>query len=74
VLLLDRVIDVAESWLGCRLHVRGLRQAKFLAPLEPGDAARIELALAGDLLDFSIRRGAATVAKGCLALDEADCT
>jgi 3-hydroxymyristoyl/3-hydroxydecanoyl-(acyl carrier protein) dehydratase len=68
VLLLDRVIDAAEAWLGRRLRVRGLRHAKFLAPLAPGDDVRIELALAGDALEFSIRRDAATVAKGSIVL------
>lgn len=72
VLLLDRVIEVAESWLGHGLHVRALRQAKFLAPLRPGEPAQIELAFAGDTLEFGIRRDAADIARGCFVLDPAD--
>jgi 3-hydroxymyristoyl/3-hydroxydecanoyl-(acyl carrier protein) dehydratase len=71
VLLLDGVIETATRWLGVPIHVRGLRQAKFMAPLLPGEVASIELALAGDSLDFAIQRDGATVAKGCLVIHRA---
>lgn len=71
VLLLDGVIEAATRWLGIPIRVRRLRQAKFIAPLLPGEVARIELELAGDLLDFAIERDGTTVAKGCLLIDPA---
>lgn len=74
VVLLDGVIEAAEQWLGRPLQVRGLRQAKFLAPLAPGDEARIVLVLAGRVLEFTVERGNSTLAKGTLALDGAAAT
>ena len=71
VLLLDGVIEAANRWLGIPLRVRGLRQAKFIAPLLPGEVATLELALAGDSLDFAIQRDGTIVAKGCLLIDPA---
>jgi 3-hydroxymyristoyl/3-hydroxydecanoyl-(acyl carrier protein) dehydratase len=71
VLLLDVVISAAEQWLGSRLHVRGLRQAKFVAPLRPGEQARVTLVLAGQSLEFGVHRGDATLAKGCMTIDRA---
>jgi 3-hydroxymyristoyl/3-hydroxydecanoyl-(acyl carrier protein) dehydratase len=71
VLMLDGVIEMATHWLGVPIHVRSLRQAKFIAPLRPGEVASIELALAGDSLDFAIQRDGTTVAKGCLVIDRA---
>lgn len=68
VLLLDGVIEMTTRWLGVPIHVRSLRQAKFIAPLLPGEVASIELALAGDSLDFAIQRDGTTVAKGCLVI------
>lgn len=69
VLLLDGVIEAASRWLGVPLRVRGLRQAKFVAALLPGEVARIELELAGDSLDFVIQRDDTIVAKGRLVLE-----
>ena len=67
VVILDAVICAAEAWLGGDFHVHGLPHAKFLAPLKPDEAARIELALRGPLLDFAVYRGEATIAKGTLS-------
>lgn len=67
VVILDAVICAAEAWLGGDFHVHGLSHAKFLAPLKPDEAARIELALRGPLLDFAVYRGEATIAKGTLS-------
>jgi hypothetical protein len=66
-LILDAVISAAEAWLGASFHVNGLSQAKFLAPLKPDEAARIELVLRGPLLEFAVYRGQATIAKGSLS-------
>lgn len=67
VVILDAVICAAEAWLGGGFHVHGLAHAKFLAPLLPDEAARIELARRGPLLDFSVHRGEATIARGTLS-------
>ena len=67
VVILDAVISAAEAWLGGGFHVHGLSHAKFLAPLKPDQAARIELALRGSLLEFAVYRGEATIAKGTLS-------
>lgn len=71
VLLLDGIIETATRWLGVPIDVRSLRQAKFIAPLLPGQVASIELALAGDSLDFAVQREGTTVAKGCLVIRRA---
>ena len=66
VVILDEVICAAEAWLGDGFHVHGLSHSKFLAPLQPDETARIELALRGPLLEFAVYRGEATIAKGTL--------
>ena len=66
VVILDGVICAAEDWLGHGFHVHGLSHAKFLAPLKPDETARIELAFRGQLLEFAVYRGEATIAKGSL--------
>lgn len=71
VLLLDAVVDAAEQWLAGRLQVRGLRHAKFIAPLRPGEEASIGLSLDGESLDFDVHRGDATVARGALLVRRA---
>jgi 3-hydroxyacyl-[acyl-carrier-protein] dehydratase len=68
VLLLDGVIEAAERWLGIPVRVRGLRQAKFLASLLPGETAHLELELTNDSLDFVIERDQAIIAKGSLVV------
>jgi len=67
VVILDEVICAAQAWLGEGFHVHGLAHAKFLAPLKPDEAARIELAHRGQLLDFAVYRGGVTIAKGTLS-------
>lgn len=67
VLILDAVISAAEAWLGASFHVQGLLQAKFIAPVKPHEAARIELVLRGSLLEFAVYRGETTIAKGTLS-------
>ncbi|MEY2920367.1 MAG: hypothetical protein RL261_1672 [Pseudomonadota bacterium] len=66
VVILDAVICAAEAWLDDRFRLAGLSQAKFLAPLKPDEAARIELQLREPLLDFAVYRGQDTIAKGTL--------
>lgn len=67
VVILEAVISAAEAWLCADFHVDGLSHAKFLAPLKPDEAARIELVLRGPLLEFSVYRGQVTIAKGTLS-------
>jgi 3-hydroxymyristoyl/3-hydroxydecanoyl-(acyl carrier protein) dehydratase len=71
VVLLEGVIAAAEAWLGTNFHVAGLSHAKFLAPLKPDEAARIDLALRGPLLDFSVHRHETAIAKGTLNITRA---
>ena len=74
VVLVDGVIAAAEAWLGANFHVAGLSHAKFLAPLKPDQAARIDLVLRGPLLDFSIHRHETAIAKGALNITRAEAT
>ena len=74
VVLLDGVIAAAEAWLGAGFHVAGLSQAKFIAPLKPDEAARIELVLRGPLLDFSVHRHETEIVKGTLNITRAAMT
>jgi 3-hydroxymyristoyl/3-hydroxydecanoyl-(acyl carrier protein) dehydratase len=39
VLLLERLIEAAQASIGSPLHVMGMPQVKFLAPLLPGEEA-----------------------------------
>jgi 3-hydroxyacyl-[acyl-carrier-protein] dehydratase len=43
VLLLDQVISRAERWLGHRLSIAALAQAKFTQPLLPNEEATLSL-------------------------------
>jgi hypothetical protein len=51
VVILDAVICAAEAWLGASFRARP-PHAKFIAPLKPDEAARIEL-VPGPPLEFS---------------------
>jgi 3-hydroxymyristoyl/3-hydroxydecanoyl-(acyl carrier protein) dehydratase len=68
VLLLDSVLNAAAAWLGEPVAVTSLPQAKFIAPLLPGEDARIELQRVADELRFVIRRNDAVIAQGVLGL------
>jgi 3-hydroxymyristoyl/3-hydroxydecanoyl-(acyl carrier protein) dehydratase len=61
VVVLDRVAALIESQ-GARLA--GFTQAKFVAPLLPGEEARVELAADGARRRFRVLRGDALVASG----------
>jgi 3-hydroxymyristoyl/3-hydroxydecanoyl-(acyl carrier protein) dehydratase len=66
VVILDAVISAAESWQGASFDVDSISHAKFLAPLKPDVAARIELVLRTSSLEFSVYRDGASIAKGVL--------
>ena len=68
VLLLDRVLDCAESWLGHALAPTGLAQVKFLVPFLPGEEAQLSLELADTNLKFIVRRGGEAIAAGVFSL------
>jgi 3-hydroxyacyl-[acyl-carrier-protein] dehydratase len=64
VVLLDAVMDAAESFLGSHVGLRGVPHAKFPASLRPGEAARIDFLVDGETLKFEVSRGTAVVASG----------
>lgn len=63
VVLLDRVIEAIEATHG-PLHDLRLPQVKFLQPLRPGEAARIELDGAAPRWRFRVLRGDVLLASG----------
>ena len=67
VVLLQCVLDEAERWLGKKLSVGGLPQAKFSAPLLPEQDAELELRLTKNELRFSVTRNAQVVTQGLFA-------
>ena len=67
VVLLQCVLDEAERWLGKKLSVGGLPQAKFSAPLLPEQDAQLELRLTKNELRFSVTREAQVVTQGLFA-------
>lgn len=69
VLILHEIILAGSRWLGNETGIRRLRHAKFIAPLQPGEQAAIELDRSGDTLAFSVRRGPVLVAKGAFGLE-----
>jgi 3-hydroxymyristoyl/3-hydroxydecanoyl-(acyl carrier protein) dehydratase len=68
VLLLDRILDAAQAWLGATVTVRSLPQVKFISPLLPGQDAQLELKRSGDELRFIVRRGEAVIAQGAFGI------
>lgn len=69
VVIVDRILDAAEDWLGHGLQLARLPQAKFLAPLYPGDRADVTLTLTGHALAYEVRRGAEPLGRGTVTLD-----
>jgi hypothetical protein len=65
---MDRVLELAEGWLGVPLGVAGLPQAKFHAPLLPDREARVRLELDELRLRFRVEVGAALIAQGVFEL------
>jgi 3-hydroxyacyl-[acyl-carrier-protein] dehydratase len=68
VVILDRVIEAAEDWLERRLSVVGVPQAKFVAPLRPGERADVSLALDDSTLSFAVHRDGVPISRGTLRL------
>ena len=70
VLLLSKVLDAAEQWLGAQLQPLRLRQAKFPAPWLPGMQVLALLERTGPQLRFEVRADARTLALGVFELKE----
>jgi 3-hydroxymyristoyl/3-hydroxydecanoyl-(acyl carrier protein) dehydratase len=62
VLLLEQVADALRAWRGERLAC--VQEAKFVAPLAPGEAAELQLTPAGARVRFEIRRDGQLLARG----------
>jgi 3-hydroxyacyl-[acyl-carrier-protein] dehydratase len=68
VLLLSKVLDAADQWLGGQLQPLRLRQAKFPAPWLPGMLVQAILEREGQQLRFEVRAEAQTLAVGVFEL------
>lgn len=62
VVLLEKVADALRDWRGQR--VARIAEAKFVAPLLPGETAELTLSESGTRVRFEIRRGEALLARG----------
>jgi 3-hydroxyacyl-[acyl-carrier-protein] dehydratase len=70
VLIIDRVIEAAEQWLGTGIHVGQMSYAKFVAPLRPGDRAEVTLSLDASVLSFAVRSNDGLVSRGTLRMTQ----
>lgn len=72
VVLLDRVLSTAQTWLGRPVQLQTLQLAKFITPLLPDEEAQMQLRLQGSELRFTITRsgtrGGEMIAQGLLSL------
>ena len=68
VLLLSKVLDAADQWLGAQVQPLRLRQAKFPAPWLPGMQVRVLLERAGQDLRFEVRADEQPLAVGVFEL------
>ena len=73
VVLLDRVLDAIEAAHGPLAGLR-LPQVKFLQPLLPGEAARVELDGEPPRWRFRVLRGETLLASGEVAADAGGAT
>jgi 3-hydroxymyristoyl/3-hydroxydecanoyl-(acyl carrier protein) dehydratase len=69
VLLLSKVLDAADEWLGTAVHPVRLRQAKFPAPWLPGMQVQASLEYDDRQLRFEVRAAAQTLALGVFELE-----
>lgn len=68
VLLIQRVMDLAEASIGRSLAACALRNVKFIAPVMPGDQLRLELERTSPVqYSFSVHIVQAGVAQPVLA-------
>lgn len=71
VVLLDRVLDAIEAREGTGLGALRLPQVKFLQPLLPGQAARVELDGEAPRWRFRVLRDDTLLASGEVAAGDA---
>jgi 3-hydroxyacyl-[acyl-carrier-protein] dehydratase len=64
VLLLEHVATALRAWRAQRLA--RVLEAKFLAPLHPGEPAELELGESGGRIRFEIRRESTVLARGLI--------
>lgn len=64
VVLLERVLDAAEAWLGRPLAPSALPQVKFVHPLLPGQQACVQLQAQGGRIRFKVLRDDTLLASG----------
>jgi 3-hydroxymyristoyl/3-hydroxydecanoyl-(acyl carrier protein) dehydratase len=68
VLLLSKVLDVADEWLGAPVQPLRLQQAKFPGPWLPGMQVLVRLERAGAQLRFEVRAADQPLALGVFEL------
>jgi 3-hydroxymyristoyl/3-hydroxydecanoyl-(acyl carrier protein) dehydratase len=68
VLLLSKVLEVAEQWLGAPVLPLRLRQAKFPGPWLPGMPVLLQLERVGTQLRFEVRGDDQPLALGVFEL------
>lgn len=64
VLVLDRVLAIAEAWSGQPVGAVGLPQVKFVQPLLPGQRAEVALQRQGARVRFEVSHAGALLARG----------
>ncbi len=70
VLLVERVLEAAEAWVGRPLPLRAVPGVKFPSSLRPGEQARALLRLEGTRLAFRVEHEGRLIAQGSLTLAE----
>ena len=66
VMLLEWVLDEIARLRGCAPSALRIREAKFFAPLQPGQCATLQLEPDDGRCTFSIQHGGVTIARGIL--------
>lgn len=69
VVLLEQVLQAIEAHTGIQAGALRLPQAKFIAPLLPGQAATVVLEGCAPRWKFKVARGAQLLARGEVVLD-----
>ena len=64
VVMLEAVAEALRAWRGERLA--RIAEAKFVAPLRPGEDAEVRLSEVAGRLRFEIRRGQELLARGMI--------
>jgi len=70
VLLIERVLEAAEHWVGRPLPLSAIPSVKFPSSLRPGEQASAVLRLEGTRLAFRVEQAGRLIAQGTLSLTE----